>query len=122
MTSLSPISFEDLCQRLLALFEGGRFNATYKYAVLIGLLDVLSERVGPHAEMPDVVGTRDLARAVLELYWPHARRFDIPRFDEAGNKLVPISKVLRLPQIHVDDARQITLTLERGAAPAARDD
>lgn len=64
MTPPAPVSFEDFCQRLLALFEGGRFTATYKYALLIGLLDVLSERVGPGGEMPDVVRTRDLARAV----------------------------------------------------------
>lgn len=95
VTPPRSVSFEDFCQRVLALFEGGRFNATYKYAVLIGLLDVLSEQVGPHGEMPDVVRTRDLARAVLELYWPHARPFDIPRFDEAGDKLPPISNVLR---------------------------
>ena len=50
----SGLSFEDFCQRLLSLFEEGRFTATYKYAVLIGLLDVLYERVGPEGEKPTV--------------------------------------------------------------------
>ena len=69
------LSFEDFCQRLLSLFDEGRFTATYKYAVLIGLLDVLAERVDRQGRAPDVVHTRDLAEAVLELYWPHTRRF-----------------------------------------------
>ena len=69
------LSFEDFCQRLLSLFDEGRFTATYKYAVLLGLLDVLAERVDRQGRAPDVVHTRDLARAVLELYWPHTRRF-----------------------------------------------
>jgi hypothetical protein len=41
----SELSFEAFCQRLLSLFDESRFTATYKYAVLIGLLDVLAERV-----------------------------------------------------------------------------
>jgi hypothetical protein len=68
-------SFEDFCQRLLTLFDEGHFTATYKYAVPIGLLDVLAERVDRQGRAPDVVHTRDLAEAVLELYWPHTRRF-----------------------------------------------
>jgi hypothetical protein len=69
------LSFEDFCQRVLSLFDEGRFTATYKYAVLIGLLDVLAERVDQQGRAPDIVHTRDLAKAVLELYWPHTRRF-----------------------------------------------
>jgi hypothetical protein len=69
------LQFEDFCQRLLSLFDEGRFTATYKYAVLIGLLDVLAERVDRRGLAPTVVHTRDLAGAVLELYWPHTRRF-----------------------------------------------
>jgi hypothetical protein len=69
------LSFEDFCQRLLSLFDEGRFTATYKYAVLTGLLDVLAERVDRQGRAPKVVHTRDLAEAVLELYWPHTRRF-----------------------------------------------
>jgi hypothetical protein len=69
------LPFEDFCQRLLSLFDEGRFTATYKYAVLIGLLDTLAERVDRRGRAPEVVHTRDLAEAVLELYWPHTRRF-----------------------------------------------
>ena len=95
MTGPAQLTFEEFCQRLLSLFDEGRFNATYKYAVLIGLLDVLSERVGPGGELPDVLHTRELARAVLELYWPHARAFPIPRFDENGKRLASAGRVLR---------------------------
>ena len=70
------LSFDDFCQRMLSLFDEGRFTATYKYEVLIGLLDVLAERVDRQGRAPAVVRTRDLAGAVLELYWRHMRRFE----------------------------------------------
>jgi hypothetical protein len=66
----AELPFDAFCQRLLSLFDEGRFTATYKYAVLIGLLDVLAERVDRQGRAPTVVHTRDLAGAVLELYGP----------------------------------------------------
>jgi len=68
--------FEEFVQRLLQLLDEGRFVATYKFAVLLGLLDVLSEHAGPHGEAPSTIATRDLARAVLNIYWPHTRPFE----------------------------------------------
>ena len=70
------LSFEDFCQRLLSLFDEGRFTATYKYAVLIGLLDVLAERVDRQGRAPAVVHTRDLAGAGRHVPLP---RGDVPR-------------------------------------------
>lgn len=48
------------------------FTATYKYAVLLGLLDVVLERTSAQGEPPSVVTTRQLAEKVTELYWPQA--------------------------------------------------
>lgn len=70
-----PLEFEGFAQRLLQLLDEGRFVATYKFAVLLGLLEVLSESVGPAGQAPATVGTRHLARAVVEIYWPHTRPF-----------------------------------------------
>ena len=69
-----PLEFEGFAQRLLQLLDEGRFVATYKFAVLLGLLEVLSESVGPAGQAPATVGTRHLARAVVEIYWPHTDR------------------------------------------------
>jgi hypothetical protein len=72
----AQLSFEAFAQRLLQLLDEGRFVATYKFAVLLGLLDVLVESVDASGEAPATVGTRRLAAKVVELYWPHTVDFD----------------------------------------------
>jgi hypothetical protein len=62
-------------ERVVALLDEGAFTATYKYAVLLGLLDVVLERTSATGEPPGVVTTRELAEKVTELYWPQADAF-----------------------------------------------
>lgn len=62
-------------EKLLTLLDDGLFTATYKYAVLLGLLDLSLENVGRRGEPPEVVTTYQLADKVIELYWPHAVPF-----------------------------------------------
>jgi 5-methylcytosine-specific restriction endonuclease McrA len=62
-------------EKVLALLDEGQFTATYKYAVLLGLLDLSLENVGRHGEPPDQFTTAQLADKVIELYWPHALPF-----------------------------------------------
>jgi hypothetical protein len=62
-------------EKMLALLEDGSFTATYKYAVLLGLLDLALENVGSQGEPPDCFTTAQLADKVIELYWPHAVPF-----------------------------------------------
>lgn len=60
-------------ERIIALLDEGLFTATYKYAVLLGLLD-LSLELG--AEVGDgalTLTTRQLAAKVLASYWPQVR-------------------------------------------------
>lgn len=52
------------------LAQGG-FVATYKYAVLLALIDLCIEAGHP----PTSVTTAQLARRVVELYWPQVRAF-----------------------------------------------
>ena len=63
-------------ERLLALLDEGSFTATYKYAVLLGLLDLCMEGVSAAGLAPDVLTTRQLAEKVIHLYWPHAAPYD----------------------------------------------
>ena len=63
------VAFLDKLQRLLA---EGDFTATYKFAVLLGL-------VGLSVEAPlhtDTFTTRQLAEKVVELYWAQVQPFD----------------------------------------------
>jgi hypothetical protein len=58
-------------EKMLGLLDEGRFTATYKYAVLLGLMDLCIENTTASGAPPSVVTTDQLAGKVLETYWPH---------------------------------------------------
>jgi 5-methylcytosine-specific restriction endonuclease McrA len=62
-------------ERVLALLDQGSFVATYKYAVLLALMDLCLEKTNRHGNAPDSVTTRELAEKVVELYWPQTAEF-----------------------------------------------
>lgn len=62
-------------ERVLQVLDQGAFTATYKYAVLLGLLDLVLETANRDGEPATVVSTRQLAEKVVELYWPHTRDY-----------------------------------------------
>lgn len=62
-------------EKVMALLDEGSFTSTYKYAVLLGLLDLTLENVGRHGMAPESFTTSQLADKVIELYWPHAVPF-----------------------------------------------
>lgn len=61
-----------LAERLLAVVDRGRVTATYKYAVLIALVDLAFEHTSSTGAAPTSLTTTQLAEKVVELYWPHA--------------------------------------------------
>jgi 5-methylcytosine-specific restriction endonuclease McrA len=64
----------DLAERVLEMLDQGRFTATYKYAVLLALIDLCLENVTPGVVAPGMVTTRQLAEKVVQIYWPQTRR------------------------------------------------
>ena len=78
-TVLGGVVAEDdairFAQRLLVLLDEGRFSATYKYAVLLGLIELCQEQGDRDGDAPESVTTRQLAEKVVELYWPHAAEY-----------------------------------------------
>jgi hypothetical protein len=62
-----PLAFAQL---LLALLDEGRRTATYKLAVLLALIDCCAKGSDASGRAPTQIPTRDLARRVVELYWP----------------------------------------------------
>lgn len=62
-------------ERVLALLDEGRFTATYKYAVLLGLIDLCLEKTQRDGSAPTTVTTHELAHKVVELYWPHTTMY-----------------------------------------------
>lgn len=65
-----------LAERLIQLLGRGGFTATYKYAVLIALMDLCMELTNVTGLPPDMITTRQLAEKVIELYWPHCAPYD----------------------------------------------
>jgi len=70
-------------ERLLALLDEGSFTATYKFAVLLGLMDLCLEYSDRFGEPPPMVTTTQLAGKVIELYWPQTTPFE----DTSGDVL-----------------------------------
>ena len=70
---LDTIAF---AEKVLTLLRQGSFTATYKYAVLIGLMDLSLEGFTNAGAPPDTVTTVQLAEAVTRLYWPQVAPFD----------------------------------------------
>ena len=59
-----------LAERILELLDHGRSTATYKYAVLLALLDLCLENAARDGAAPDVLTTRQLADKIVDLCWP----------------------------------------------------
>ncbi|MCK5690391.1 hypothetical protein KAI87_14025, partial [Myxococcota bacterium] len=68
-------SIVTFAQRVLDLLDRGAFVSTYKYAVLLGLMDLCLEKTSQKGEPPESVTTYQLAEKVIQLYWPHSRNY-----------------------------------------------
>lgn len=62
-------------EQLLTVVGEGRYTATYKYAVLLGLMDLCLEYSTRTGGAPTSVTTRQLAEKVLLIYWSHTLPF-----------------------------------------------
>ena len=69
-------------EQLLALLDEGSFSTTYKYALLLALIDCCFEHAGADGRPPATLQPRDVAHRVLALYWPQAVPY--PGSDEAA--------------------------------------
>lgn len=62
-------------EKLMTVLEYGRKVATYKCAVLIGLIDLCHEQSSVSGSAPRRVPVAALAEKTIELYWPHTVPF-----------------------------------------------
>lgn len=87
----------EFATRLLALLDEGQFTATYKYAVLLGLMDLCFEQTSRTGVAPTSVTTRQLADRVVELYWPQTRPYHNGKAlrQNAGGQAEILSKIGR---------------------------
>lgn len=64
-------------ERIIALLDEALVTATYKYAVLIGLLDLSLELGSEVGDAALTVTTRQLAEKVLGSYWPQVKQLPL---------------------------------------------
>jgi hypothetical protein len=102
-------------ERLLALLDQGSFVATYKYAVLLGLMDLCLERTNRHGVAPDSVTTRQLAHKVIELYWPQTGEFRGRTLKQNGGRQARIVSDILGFRASLNDP---SVTLDRAAREA----
>lgn len=124
-----------LAERLIQLLDRGGFTATYKYAVLVGLMDLCMELTGATGLPPDMITTWQLAEKVIELYWPQCAPYDekglvlrqnVSKYGQGAEKRDTQAEIVR----HIvefragadpNPAASLPLTRARAAAPDAHD-
>lgn len=110
-------------EKLMTVLACGRKTATYKYAVLLGLIDLCHEQSSSTGSAPRRVRVAELAEKVIELYWPHTAPFEA----ESGAVLTQNSggrqaEILQLIRRFRDEAARdpsASRTRSRLAAPEA---
>ncbi len=108
-------------EKVLELLDEGRYTATYKYAVLLALMDLCLERTQASGAPPDVVRTPELAEKIVEIYWPHTAPFgeraseaQVLRQNSSGQAEI-VSAITRFRSRHAPEAA--TSWQGRSAAP-----
>lgn len=101
-SSSEPIA---LAERLIEVLDEGSITGTYKFAVLLALLDCCLEQAGTGGRAPDRIATRTLARRVLELYWPHTNEFSglhgaVELRQNSSNQAAILNRIRRFRQQH----------------------
>jgi hypothetical protein len=110
-------------EKVLELLDEGRYTATYKYAVLLALIDLCLEGTQASGAPPAMVTTRQLADKIVEPYGPHTVPFAraaaarILRQNTRGQAEI-VSAILRFRSRHAPDA-SAPRWHARLAAPAA---
>ena len=67
--ALGAIAFAEQC---LSLLDEASYNTTYKFAVLLALMDLVVEKANKDGTLASTVTTKHLAVKVIENYWNHA--------------------------------------------------
>lgn len=110
-------------EKVLELLDEGRRTATYKFAVLLALIDLCLEQAQATGVAPDVLTTRQVADRIVEIYWPHTLPFGGrrgPRVlrQNAGGQAEIVSAIARFRERYAPDP-SVPRWESRLAAPEA---
>src|SRR5688572_22419869 len=85
MTERSDASLIGFGTKVLSLLEEASYSTTYKFALLLALIDRTREGVSAEGTAPRELSATSVAERVLELYWPQSAQFP-------GSKAVGVLK------------------------------
>ena len=71
--ALDAIAF---AERILTLLDEGAYNTTYKFSVLLGLMDLVIEQSASDGVLATMITTKQLATKIIEIYWHQAADYD----------------------------------------------
>ena len=66
--ALDAIAFAEC---VLTLLDEGAYNTTYKFSVLLGLMDLVIEQSTSDGTLARMITTKQLAEKIIEIYWHH---------------------------------------------------
>ena len=72
-------------ERLLVLLGQGSFTTTYKYALLLALIDLCADGAG-EGKAPSTLTTLQVAEKLLTIYWPHSKPFQGQVLDQSSTR------------------------------------
>jgi 5-methylcytosine-specific restriction endonuclease McrA len=101
---------------LIQLLDEGSFTATYKYAVLIGLMDLCMELTSATGSPPEVLTTRQLAEKVIELYWPQCMPYPDPERVLRQSSIGKQAEIIQKVQTFRGSVGELSLAAARRAA------
>lgn len=118
---VDPVVF---AERTLALLDTGSFTMSYKYAVLLGLVDCCLEQLSETGQPPATVRASAVADKVLELYWRQATPFprgNVPRVLSQRPERRKLDLVARIAEFRQHVRFELPLHRARHADPRAFD-
>ncbi len=93
----------------MTLLHHGGFVTTYKYAVLLALLDLCREQCARDGGPPTMLTTAQVAHKVVEIYWPQTMPFEgeaILRQNSGGQARI-VTLIADFRREHAPDGRSI---------------
>ncbi len=93
--------FPAFTERLLDLLDTGRRTSTYKYALLLAMVDSVAGHTTPAGRAPSSVTVRDLAPRVISIYWQQTRPWgrggqpgsDLPLRQNSGGQAEIVTRI-----------------------------
>lgn len=116
---LQPIDAMALGERVLELLDAGAFSTTYKYALLLALVDLCMEKPAPLPSAPLLLMPREIAEKVIGYYWGHTVHYHQGQLRQSNQGQAEIVKLISEFKSYAAGDPSISVTQARLRNPAA---